>query len=88
VARASAQKIFGVQYVNDDVTIMGGEDFAYIARQVPSCFALLGTKVTEGEAHPLHSPKMVINEDALPMGAAYLAQTALDLLEVLKDNLK
>lgn len=88
VARASAQKIFGAQYVNDDVTIMGGEDFAYIAQQVPSCFALLGTKVTEGEAHPLHSPKMVINEDALPMGAAYLAQTALDLLEALKDNLK
>ncbi|WP_455221184.1 M20 metallopeptidase family protein [Kaarinaea lacus] len=86
VARASAQKIFGAQYVQDDVTIMGGEDFAYIAQQVPSCFALLGTKIVEGEAHPLHSPKMLINEDALPMGAAYLAQAAMDLLSQLNES--
>lgn len=80
VARSSAQKIFGAQYVQENVTIMGGEDFAYIAQQVPSCFALLGTKVETGEAHPLHSPKMIINEDALPLGTAYLTQAALDLL--------
>jgi len=85
VARASAQKVFGAQYVQDNVSIMGGEDFAYIAQQVPSCFALLGTKVTEGEAHPLHSPKMVVNEDALPMGSAYMAQAALDLLNSLNE---
>jgi amidohydrolase len=59
---------------------MGGEDFAYIAQLVPSCFALLGTRIDTGEAHPLHSPRMVINENALPLGAAYLAQAALDLL--------
>ncbi|WP_455366375.1 M20 metallopeptidase family protein [Kaarinaea lacus] len=88
VAREAARKLFGAQYVHDDVTIMGGEDFAYIAQQVPSCFALLGTRVDKGEAHPLHSPKMVINEDALPMGAAYLAQAALDLLEEFKISLK
>jgi len=87
IARASAQKIFGAQYVEENVTIMGGEDFAYIAQQVPSCFALLGTKVETGEAHPLHSPKMIINENALPMGAAYLAQASLDLLEELNATL-
>jgi amidohydrolase len=59
---------------------MGAEDFAYIAQKVPSCFALLGTQVANGEAHPLHSPKMLLNEEALPLGTAYLAQTALDLL--------
>ena len=80
VATESAKKIFGGQNVVDGVSIMGAEDFAYIAQKVPSCFALLGTKVTQGEAHPLHSPKMLINEAALPLGAAYLAQTALDLL--------
>lgn len=59
---------------------MGGEDFAYIAQKVPSCFALLGTKIETGEAYPLHSPKMQVNEDALPLGTAFLAQTALDIL--------
>ena len=80
IARNSAGKIFGEKKVLHDVSIMGGEDFAYIAQKVPSCFALLGTRITDGDVHPLHSPKMVINEEALPMGAAYLAQTALDLL--------
>lgn len=76
----SAQSIFGEDKVLQDITIMGGEDFAYIARKVPSCFALLGTKVTAGEAHPLHSPKMIVNEQALPLGTAYLTQAALDLV--------
>ena len=86
VATKSATKIFGGQNVIDGVSIMGAEDFAYIAQKVPSCFALLGTRVTQGEAYPLHSPKMLINEDALPLGTAYLAQTALDLLAELKRN--
>lgn len=81
IARESAAKIFGDNKVLYDVSTMGGEDFAYIAQKVPSCFALLGTKVDKGEAHPLHSPKMMINEDALPMGTAYLAQLALNLLK-------
>ncbi|MEJ2179459.1 MAG: M20 family metallopeptidase [Gammaproteobacteria bacterium] len=84
IATRSAGKIFSDGNVAGEVSVMGGEDFAYIAQKVPSCYALLGTKVTEGEAYPLHSPKMVVNEEALPMGAAYLAQTALDLLENLK----
>ncbi|WP_455200061.1 M20 metallopeptidase family protein, partial [Kaarinaea lacus] len=80
VATQAARKVFDDRNVIDGVTIMGGEDFAYIGQKVPSCYALLGTKVTNGEAYPLHSPKMVVNEDALPFGSAYLAQTALDLL--------
>lgn len=86
VATGSATKIFGAQNVMDGMTIMGGEDFAYIAQKVPSCFALLGARIAEGEAHSLHSPKMIINENALPLGTAYLAQTALDLLSKLCKN--
>jgi amidohydrolase len=76
----SAARVFGEENVIDNISIMGGEDFGYIAQKVPSCFALLGTQVISGEVHPLHSPKMIINEEALPLGTAYLAQTALDLL--------
>lgn len=81
LTRKAASKIFNDNNVFNDVTIMGGEDFAYIARKVPSCFALLGTKVPNGEAHPLHSPKMIVNEQALPYGTAYLVQAALDLVK-------
>lgn len=82
VARKAAGKIVGEDKVLNDVTIMGGEDFAYIAQKVPSCFALLGAKVESGEAYPLHSPKMIVNEQALPLGSAYLAQAALELLKI------
>lgn len=79
----SALSIFGQSNVFLDTSIMGGEDFAYIAQKVPSCFALLGTKNPHGEAHPLHSAKMTVNEDALPLGTAYLAKAALDLLQTI-----
>ena len=80
IVSQSASMIFGEENVLSDVSIMGGEDFAYIAQKVPSCFALLGTKVDSGEAYPLHSSKMIVNENALPFGSAYLAQATLDLL--------
>ncbi|MDX1811310.1 MAG: M20 family metallopeptidase, partial [Gammaproteobacteria bacterium] len=67
VAFSSATKIVGEGLVVDDLSIMGGEDFGYIAQAIPSCFALLGTKVYEGEAFPLHSPRMCVNEDAFPV---------------------
>jgi len=86
IAADSARKIFGDQQVLNDVSIMGGEDFAYIAQEVPSCFALLGTRVPTGEVYPLHSSRMIVNEDALPMGAAYLSQAALDLLDTLANK--
>ncbi|MEH0156889.1 M20 family metallopeptidase [Limibacter armeniacum] len=79
--RQSAQKVFGEQGVIAIPPVFAGEDFAYMARQVPSCFALLGTKIErEGEIYSLHHPKMILNEDAMPLGTALFVQTALDFL--------
>jgi amidohydrolase len=58
---------------------MGSEDFAFYAREVPSAFVFLGTR-EEGRSAPLHSPQFDFNEAVLPLGAALLAQTALDAL--------
>ena len=83
VAELAALEIFGAAGILQLPPMLGSEDFAFIAEKVPSCFALLGTQVDEGEAFSLHHPRMVINEKALPLGTAYLAQTALGLLGVL-----
>lgn len=80
VARQVAAGIFGQGNVLTREQTMGGEDFAFIAERVPSCFAFLGSRPTTGEAHGLHSPHMIVNEEALPLGAAFLADTALALL--------
>ena len=59
-------------------TAGGSEDFAYISQQVPSVMVAL----TAGNApHPLHHPKVVFDEDVLPIGTAVYAQTALNFLQ-------
>ena len=81
ICKVSAGKILGDNKVIELDTVMGTEDFSFIAEAVPSCFVLLGTRVLEGKAHSIHNSKMVVNEDALPLGTAYFTQAALDLLE-------
>ena len=56
---------------------MGGEDFAYVAERVPAFMARLGVgNETKGLIHPLHHPNFDLDEDALPLGAALLAELA------------
>ncbi|BCL75925.1 peptidase M20 [Jeongeupia sp. HS-3] len=80
IARRAAQHLLGEDALLELPPLMGGEDFSFTAAAVPSCFALLGTMGADSNGHSLHSPKMIVDETALPLGAAYLAQTALDLL--------
>ncbi len=56
----------------------GSEDFAYIAREVPSVMlALAAGDVEEGYAYPLHHPKAAFDEKALSIGGAAYALVAL-----------
>lgn len=56
----------------------GGEDFAYYCQKVPGAFAFLGARNdATGCCYPHHHPRFNIDEDALPLGAALLAQYAL-----------
>lgn len=52
--------------------VMGGEDFALFQEKLPGCFVWMGTGGTEG----WHHPKFTLNEDALPVSAAYFAEVA------------
>ena len=60
---------------------MGGEDMSYFLRQVPGCFAFVGSAAPGKQASPHHSPTFDIDEDALPIGAELLARTAVRYLE-------
>jgi len=80
-ARQSAAGIFPAAGILAVPPMLGGEDFAYIAAEIPSCFGLLGTQKPDGPPSSLHHPQMLIDEAALPYGAAFLARTALDLLD-------
>ena len=61
--------------------MMGAEDFAYMTRLAPGAMFSLGTRVPGSEPRYPHAPNFDIDEDALPIGAALLAETALRLLK-------
>ena len=77
---AAARKVLGEDgIIGVDAPTPGAEDFAEYGMLSPVCYFSLGT----GDGAPIHNAGMVINEDALEIGVAFLAQTALDALEKL-----
>ncbi len=80
-ALETLQKAAGQQDVVESKPIMGGEDFAHYARKVPGFFFFLGVRNEEiGAVHSLHTPQMIIDEAALPLGVKAMAMLALDYL--------
>ncbi|OLC05642.1 MAG: hypothetical protein AUH46_01995 [Gemmatimonadetes bacterium 13_1_40CM_70_15] len=75
------EEIVGKERVIGGVRTMGGEDMSYFLRQVPGCFAFVGSAPPGKKASPHHSPTFDIDEDALPIGAELLARTAVRYLE-------
>ncbi|MCB2076236.1 MAG: amidohydrolase [Novosphingobium sp.] len=67
-----------------DNPIMGAEDFAYVLEKVPGAMFFLGVS-HEGEDWTqccgIHSTKMMVDETAMPLGAAALAGYAAAFLE-------
>ena len=64
--------------------LMGAEDFSYVLEKVPGAMAFLGV-ATEGSDWSsccgIHSSRMLVDERALPRGAAFLAGCALRFLD-------
>ena len=63
--------------------VMGAEDFAYFAQEIPALYFFLGVNregVAPDEAAPNHSPKFYVNEDALIVGVRAMAGVAVDYL--------
>jgi amidohydrolase len=64
--------------------IMGAEDFSYVLEKIPGAMAFLGV-AAEGSDWKhccgIHSSRMIVDETALPRGAAILAGCALRFLE-------
>jgi amidohydrolase len=65
----AAEAVAGKANVLDHVRTMGGEDFAFFGRHVPSCFAFVGSRnPAKGADASHHSPRFDIDEDALLVG--------------------
>lgn len=77
LALAAAAKLLPPQMIIDDFPgVMGGEDFAVYTPHLPCAYLLLGV----GGDYPIHNEHLVLDEEALAVGAALHAQFALDFL--------
>ena len=76
----AARKVLGENaIIGTDRATAGAEDFAEYGVLSPVAYYSLGT----GGTAPIHNAGMVIDEEALEIGVAFLTQTALDALEKL-----
>lgn len=68
--------------VNISAPSPGSEDFAFIGASVPACMLNLGAPNPSADAlYPLHNPKVIFDEDKLPIGSAVMAECAMRWLE-------
>lgn len=57
---------------------MGGEDFSEFLAHVPGAYLRIGARRADWDEAPAHSARFDFDEDALPIGAAFFRQLALD----------
>jgi len=75
VMRTAAEVVLGPENVHSGGRTMGSEDAAFYQQEVPGCYIFLGAANAErGLNHPNHNPRFDFDEEALPLGAAILAQ--------------
>jgi amidohydrolase len=78
--RQTAEEILGTEELLAPERGMGAEDFSYMAQQAPGAMFMLGAKYDD-KNRPHHTPVFDISEDALPVGAAMLAEVTCRLLK-------
>ena len=80
LGEAVTTELFGApSWRSLDSPIMGAEDFSYVLEQVPGAMFFLGVAHEGVDYHKcpsIHSPRMMVDEAALPRGAALLAGLA------------
>ena len=79
--RETATQLIGSDNVLEDTMAMYGEDFSFMAQASKGAMINLGTKDPNGPPRFHHHPEFDIDEEALPIGTAILAQTALRFIK-------
>ena len=59
---------------------MAGEDFSEYLKEIKGAFVYIGTSSNQKTSYPWHHEKFDLDETALPKGAEYMAQAAINFL--------
>lgn len=77
--RHAALKVVGEEGILPPIAGLGAEDFGAFSEIVPGAMFSLGCRI-DGDERRLHNSHFELDERCLPVGAAILAQAALDYL--------
>lgn len=77
---AAGVDLLGRENVHELWKTMGAEDFGAMLAHAPGAMFTLGTRGGDDTGFPLHHPRFDIDERAMPIGAAVLAETTLRFL--------
>lgn len=80
VIRATQAVLGEDRYMQMAAPYMGAEDFSYLLERYPGAFVFLGAAPTDRPAQPCHSSRMMLDEEAFPVGVAMYAALALQEL--------
>jgi len=75
-----ATQIVGTTNIDRATRIMGSEDFTFMQQRAPGTMMMLGAAVGDME-RPHHTPVFDIDETAMPIGAAILAETVVQYFQ-------
>ena len=76
VIEKTGQDLLGVENVHEIHKTLGAEDFGEFMKHAPGAMFTLGTQKQGHEEYLLHHPRFDLDERALPIGTAMLAETA------------
>ena len=81
-AMVTSKRLMGDENVVDLPIRMTAEDFSFYSQKVPACFFRLGVRNEAKDiVFGVHHPKFDADEDALSIGAANMANLALEALK-------
>jgi amidohydrolase len=81
VIEKTGRDLLGSDGVGEIAKTLGAEDFGEFMKYAPGAMFTLGTQKQGHEGYLLHHPKFDLDERALPIGTAMLAETAKRFLE-------
>jgi amidohydrolase len=81
VIEKAGPDLLGVENVSEIEKTLGAEDFGSFLEHAPGAMFTLGTQKEGHEEFLLHHPKFDIDERAMPIGTAMLAETAIRFLK-------
>jgi len=81
-----AADLLGKEHIAPITKGLGAEDFGSFTEMAPGAMFMLGTRI-EGDERFVHHPMLDLDERALPIGTAILAETALRFLREEKKEL-